>query len=57
MDFEAFKHTIIDALDKHASLKKKYVRVNHSNFATKELGKAIMNRSPLGNQFLKKQIC
>ena len=44
MDFEAFKRTIVDTLDKYAPLKKKYLRANHSNFVTKELSKAIMNR-------------
>ena len=53
MDFEAFKCTIVDTLDKYAPLKKKYLRANHSNFVTEELSKAIMNRSRLRNQFLK----
>ena len=53
MDFEAFKRTIVDTLDKYAPLKKKYLRANHSNFVTEELSKAIMNRSRLRNQFLK----
>ena len=53
MDFEAFKRTIVDTLDKYATLKKKYLRANHSNFVTKELSKAIMNRSRLKHQFLK----
>ena len=45
MDFEAFKRTIIDTLDKHAPLKTKYRRANHSNFVTKELRKTIMSIS------------
>ena len=53
MDFEAFKRTIVDTLDKYAPLKKKYLRANHSNFVTKELSKYVMNRSRLRNQFLK----
>ena len=57
MDFEDFKRTIVDTLDKHAPLKKKYLRTNHSNFVTKELSKAITNRSRLRNKFFKKQIC
>ena len=44
MDFEAFKRTIIDALDKHTPLKKEYLSANHSNFFSKELTIAIMNR-------------
>ena len=39
--------------DKCASLKKEYVRANHSKYVTKELSKAIMLRSKLRNQFLK----
>ena len=53
MDFEVFKRTTVDTLDKYAPLKKKYLRANHSNFVTKELSKAIINRSKLRNQFLK----
>ena len=54
MDFEAFKRTIVDTLDQHAPLKKKYLRANHSSFVTKELlSKAIINRSRLRNRFLK----
>ena len=40
-------------LAKHTPLKKKYLRANHSNFVTKELSKAIMNRSRLRNQFVR----
>ena len=53
MDFEAFKRTIVDTLDKYAPLKKKHLRANRSNFVTKELSKVIMNRLRLRNQFLK----
>ena len=53
MDFEAFKRTIVDRIDKYTPLKKKHVRANHTNFVTKELRKAVMNKSRLRNQFLK----
>ena len=53
MDFGAFKRTIVETLDKHAPLKKKYLSTNQSNFVTKELNKVIMNRSRSRNQFLK----
>ena len=53
MDFEAFRCTIVDTWDKYAPLKKRYLRASHSNFLTKELSKAIMNRSRLRHQFLK----
>ena len=35
MDYKDFKDTIIDSLNKHAPLKRKYLRANHSNFITK----------------------
>ena len=53
MDYKNFKDTIIDSLNKHTPLKRKYVRANHSNFITKELRKAIMQRSKLRNLYLK----
>ena len=53
MDYRNFKDTIIDSLNKHASLKRKYLRANHWNFITKELSKAIMQRSKLRNFYLK----
>ena len=53
MDFEAFKRTIVDTLDKYSPLKKKYLRVIDSNFVAKEISLAIRNRSRLRNQLLK----
>ena len=52
MDYKNFKDTIIDFLNKHAPLKRKYLRANHSNFVTKELNKTIMQRSKLRNLYL-----
>ena len=52
MDYKSFKDTIIDSLNKHAPLKKN-LRANHLNFTTKELSKAIMQRSKLRNLYLK----
>ena len=40
-------------LDKHAPLKKKYIRGNHLPFMNKELPKAIIHRSKLRNNFLR----
>ena len=42
IDYKHFKDTIIDTLNKLVSLKRKYLRDNHSNFITKEINKAIM---------------
>ena len=41
------------ALDKHAPVKKRYVRANQQNFMDKELNQAIMVRSKLRNKYLK----
>ena len=41
------------SLEKHAPLKKKYIRGNHLLFMNKELSKAIMHRSKLRNNFLR----
>ena len=40
-------------LNKHASIKTKYLRANHSPFVTRDLRKAIMLRSKLRNQYFK----
>ena len=53
MDYKSFTDNIIDSLNKHAPLKRKYLRANHSNFITKELSKAIKQRSKLRNLYLK----
>ena len=51
LDFATLRKIFIEILDKLAPLKKKYIRSNHSKFVTKEIGKAIMLRSRLRNQF------
>ena len=51
----SFTKTFIDNFNKHASIKKKYIRANHANFVTKALRKAIMLRSRLRNIFLKEK--
>ena len=49
--FQRFCHMNLDALNKHASRKKKHARSNHMPFFNKELSKAIMTRTKLGNIF------
>ena len=44
-----------DNLNKHAPIKKKHIRENHTNFVTKDLRKALMLRSRLQNIFLKER--
>ena len=53
LTFEAFISMFKAAFEKHASLKKKNLRANHSKFVTKERSKAIMLRSKLRKRFLK----
>ena len=52
-NIEFFKNIFLKVLNKHALIKMKYLRANHSPFVTKELSKAIMLRSKLRNQYLK----
>ena len=40
-----FSRMFFEVLNKHAPVKTKYLRANHSPFVTKELSKAIMLRS------------
>ena len=48
-----FNIILCEVLEKHAPLKKKYVRANNSPFMTKQLRKMIMNRSRSKNNFYK----
>ena len=53
INFKDLQYTLQRALDKHAPLKKRYVRANQQNFMDKELNQAIMVRSKLRNKYLK----
>ena len=46
-----FTNTVLSILDKHAPIKRKYIRANNSSFMTKELRAAIMQRSKLRQKF------
>ena len=50
-----FTKILTETLNKHARIKKKYIRVNHTNFVTKSVRKAIMLRSRFRNIFLKEK--
>ena len=50
-----FISTVLSVLDKHATIKRKYIRANNSAFMTKELKVAIMQRSKLRQKFLKER--
>ena len=55
LDFEYFLNIFIEVLNTHASIKKKYLRASQGEFISKELNKAIMNRSRLCNKYLKEK--
>ena len=50
---EFFKNIFLKVLNKHAPIKTKYLRANHSPFVTRELSKTVMLKSKLQNQYLK----
>ena len=50
---DIFKMTFLNVRNKVKPLKKKYMRSDHSRFVNRELNKAIMPRSRLGNECLK----
>ena len=52
-NYNKFQNIISGVLDKHAPLKKKYLRANNSPFMTKQLRKMIMNRSRCKNAYFK----
>ena len=52
-DLEGFMKTEFHIFNKHAPIKRKYIRANEAPFMTKDLHKAIMKRSKLRNKFLK----
>ena len=52
MEYQHFLNIFIEVLNKHATMKQKYLRANQGRFMTKNLHKAIMKRSRLRNKFL-----
>ena len=54
-DLGFFKDSFFHIFNKHAPIKKKYVRANEAPFLTKELHVAIMKRSRLRNKFLREK--
>ena len=55
LEFEHFLNIFIEILNKHAPIKKKYLRANQGEFMSKKPDKAIMTRSRLRNKFLKEK--
>ena len=52
-NLEGFMKAGFRIFNKHASIKRKYIRANEAPFMTKDLHIAIMKRSKLRNKFLK----
>ena len=55
LEFEHFLNIFIETLNKHAPIKKKYLRANQGEFISKELNKSIMTRSRLRSKYLKEK--
>ena len=52
-NYESFKTTFIEVLNKHPPLRKKFLRVNHAPYIAKTLRKVIMHRSQPETKYLK----
>ena len=52
LEFGSFKKKVDNILQKHAPLKKRYVRANQAPFIDKNINKHIMKRSRLRDKFL-----
>ena len=52
LEFDQFKTALDKAFQRHASIKKRYVRANQAPFINKNLNKETMRRSRLRNKFL-----
>ena len=55
IEYDTFQEIIVSLLNVYAPLKKKYLRTNHASFVTKELRKAMMERTRLRNVYLKQR--
>ena len=56
LNYDIFKNVCMDVVNKHAPLKRKYIRANHAECMDKELSQAIMKRSKLRNVYLNHRI-
>ena len=52
LEFDRFKTALDEAIQRHAPIKKRYVRANQVPFINKKINKEIMKRSRLKNKFL-----
>ena len=46
LEFDRFKTTLDEAIQRYAPIKKRYVRANEAPFMKKKINKEIMKRSP-----------
>ena len=53
MECSEFEDIFMRILNRHAPIKRRYIRANNAPFMNKSLSKAIMVRSKLQNKFLK----
>ena len=52
IEFDRFKTALDEAIQRHAPIKKRYVRANQAPFINKKINKETMKRSRLRNKFL-----
>ena len=52
LKFESFKNIVDKILEKHAPMKKRFLRANQAPFVNKKISKEIMKRSRFRNKFL-----
>ena len=52
LEFDRFKTALDEAIQRHAPIKKQYVRAKEASFINKKINKEIMKRSRLRNKFL-----
>ena len=52
LEFDRLKTALDEAIQRHAPIKKRYVRANQAPFMNKKINKEIMKRSRLRNNFL-----
>ena len=52
LEFDRFKTALDEAIQRHAPIKKRFVRANEAPFINKKINKEIMKRSRLRNKFL-----
>ena len=52
ISFGTFKSTVDNILQKHAPIKKRYVRANQASFINSKIHKEVMRRTRLRNKFI-----